>query len=409
MKKQLNKKDFKINFWAFVWHATFLALTKSFIDTDTVLPALILKSGGNEFLIGLMSAIMVGSAKFMQLFFAPYISSRKSKKIQLIIAIYTRIFAIAGLSILILSWQNIHSQTLFFVIMFVLLAIFSWSGSYGGVAYTDLLGKSIEKKQRLTLFSLKQMFQAIGFVASAIAVKYILKLFEFPVNYAYSFLIATILLVIGSLGFFMLRERYIEPKQKKSLITFIKLIPAEVRQNANLKYFIIVVNLLGIFLAFTPFLISYEKQNTTIDPSLIGNLLIIKMTGVVLGSLAVYSMKKKIKYKTLLTVTALVTVVLPIVTILAKGNLTVFKIIFFVIGIAFSFLRIAIEGIIIEITNDHNRAEYAGIIGAANLSGILFPFIIGSLLTVTSYEIVFGLTSIIAGFSIIFIRKLNCK
>ncbi len=408
MKKQLESKDYRVNFWAFVWHATFLALTKSFIDTDTVLPALILKAGGNEMLIGIMSAIMVGSAKFMQLFFAPYISARRSKKLHMLIAINIRILAIFGLAGLILVFSSLPSW-LFFTLLFFVMIIFSWSGSYGGVSYTDLLGKSIDKRQRMSLFSLKQLFQAIGFVGSAFVVKLLLKKYQFPINYAYSFLTAGVLLALASLGFWVMREKFVEPRFKHSIWQFFKLIPKEVRHNANLKYYLIVVNLMGIFFAFTPFLVSFAKINGTLSGKLIGNLLIIKMLGVVLGSLTVYAFKYKLRYKNLLLVTALFTVFIPLIAILTIDNLLIFQLLFFLIGVSFSLIRIANEGILIEISNDHNRAQYAGIVGAANLSGIILPFVLGGLLSVLNYQVVFIFTALIAFSSIFYIVKLNCE
>ncbi len=407
MKHQLTPRDYRINFWAFVWHATLLAFSKSFIDTDTVLPALILKAGGNNLLIGLMSAIMVGSAKFMQLFFAPYLASRKSKRLHLLIAINLRVVSIFSLAFLILIFSSLPGW-LFFLLLFFIMIVFSWAGSYGGVAYTDLLGKSIEQRQRVSLFSLKQMFQAVGFVSSAYVVKVFLKRFDFPVNYAYSFFTAGVLLLLGSLGFWLLREKYVKPNPRSSIWQFFKLIPGEIRSNANLKYFLVVVNVLGIFFAFTPFLVSYAKQNHILTRSLLGNVLIIKMSGVVIGSLTVYVFKHKIKYKVLLLVAALLTVLVPVAAIYSVKEVIVFESLFFLTGVGFSLMRIANEGILIEISNDSNRSQYAGIVGAANLSGLIFPFVLGGLLSVMSYQAVFWLVALVALVSVFFIVRLNC-
>lgn len=49
------------NFYAFLWHATFLALTLTLTDVNTILPALIVKAGGTAMHIGLLTAIMVGT------------------------------------------------------------------------------------------------------------------------------------------------------------------------------------------------------------------------------------------------------------------------------------------------------------------------------------------------------------
>jgi len=41
----LTRKISNHNFYAFLWHAGFLAFAKKFMDVDTVLPAMIIESG----------------------------------------------------------------------------------------------------------------------------------------------------------------------------------------------------------------------------------------------------------------------------------------------------------------------------------------------------------------------------
>ena len=49
-----------MNYMAFLWHAALLAITATFIEINTVLPAMIIQIGGNEFHIGIMTSIMIG-------------------------------------------------------------------------------------------------------------------------------------------------------------------------------------------------------------------------------------------------------------------------------------------------------------------------------------------------------------
>ena len=58
------------NYYAFLWHATFLALTLTFTDVNTVLPSLIVRAGGGVRQVGLLTAIMVGTPIVGQLLFA---------------------------------------------------------------------------------------------------------------------------------------------------------------------------------------------------------------------------------------------------------------------------------------------------------------------------------------------------
>lgn len=68
------------NYRAFMIHALFLSLTMSFIDVNTVAPAMLTESGATTFHLGLLTAIMVGFASFMQLLFATFIMGLRHKK-----------------------------------------------------------------------------------------------------------------------------------------------------------------------------------------------------------------------------------------------------------------------------------------------------------------------------------------
>jgi len=77
----------KRHFIAFVWHASFLALTMAFVEVNTVLPSLVLKAGGNSFSIGLITAITTGIPLLVQIIFAGLLMSRPRKKPFLLLAL----------------------------------------------------------------------------------------------------------------------------------------------------------------------------------------------------------------------------------------------------------------------------------------------------------------------------------
>ena len=97
---ELTKKISTRNFNSFLWHATFLAFAKNFMDVDTIIPAMLVESGGKAIHIGLMTAIMLGGSSFTQLFFAPLLSNVHYKKNYLIAGILVRILSLTGLGVL---------------------------------------------------------------------------------------------------------------------------------------------------------------------------------------------------------------------------------------------------------------------------------------------------------------------
>ncbi|MCP4972014.1 MAG: hypothetical protein GY932_15665 [Arcobacter sp.] len=67
-------KEEKRNFFAFIWHAFWLALANTFAERNTVLPGLILFVGGSQIEVGILTAITVSLPINSQLAFVAYLS-----------------------------------------------------------------------------------------------------------------------------------------------------------------------------------------------------------------------------------------------------------------------------------------------------------------------------------------------
>ena len=77
---ELNNHTSKHNYYAFLWHAVFLALAKNFMDVDTIIPAMMIDAGGSAFQVGVLTAIILGGGYLAQVFFAPFLHNQSSKK-----------------------------------------------------------------------------------------------------------------------------------------------------------------------------------------------------------------------------------------------------------------------------------------------------------------------------------------
>ncbi len=149
-----------------MWHAIFLALATNFMDVDTIIPAMLIKSGGTAIHLGFLTAIMIGGTKFFQLFFASYLSGNAIKKPFLISAINTRVLSLLGLTSIFFIYDTLP-QNLIILLIFLFISIFSLSGAFATVAYNDILGKSILVKKRKRFFTLQQAFVSVGILISA--------------------------------------------------------------------------------------------------------------------------------------------------------------------------------------------------------------------------------------------------
>jgi len=405
---QISAKRSKLNFRSFLWHAVFLALASNFMDVDTIIPSMLIKAGGNSVHLGFLTAIMLGGSSVFQLIFAPILSKNSLKLKYLLLGINLRIIALILMSAMFFFSHSLTGDTIILLI-FILISIFSFSGSYANVSYIDILGKSVKEESRKQFFSIKEIITSIGILLSAVVVREFIKRFEYPDNYSLLFFIAGILLLIASLGFWNLREiRTINPI-KKNLIDFFKLIPIEIKKNKNLKYYLLIINTLGLGIGFMPFLILLAKDNFDLSYKLIGNFLLFRIVGMLLVSTIFYKLSSKIGYKLLLIIAIIIGSSIPIFALTLSDNQLFYQYIFILSGIFVSLFKISNNGILLEISTNENRTMYAGISGAGKIFSTIFPLLAGVLIFYIGFTVVFIIVSIIILLSFFFVNQLNCR
>ncbi|MCA1760937.1 MAG: MFS transporter, partial [Bacteroidales bacterium] len=375
----LSKKISTHNFYAFLWHAGFLALAKNFIDVDTVIPAMLIESGGNAMHVGIMTAIMLGGASFTQLFFAPYISNIGFKKKFLLLGINSRILSLFALGIILYYSvvQQIHTT---FWLIFLFITVFSLGGAFTNISYVDVLGKSVTKDKRKTFFSAKQIVAGSTMLFSAVLAKKVLASFGYPVNFAYLFFIGASLLLIASVGFWKVAETTPSVLKIFGFKDFILKLKLELSKNPVLIYFIGFINTQGIIISFLPFVVLYGKETMNAQSLDTGYFLLFKVIGVTLASLIVFFIAQRIKYNFLLYLNVILSFLLIFFTFLVNDAHTL-RYIFVLGGVVYSLYVITMNGLLLEISGKENRAIYTGFTGAGNILPAIFPLAGGWIIT----------------------------
>jgi MFS family permease len=403
----LSKKISDHNFYAFLWHAGFLALAKNFIDVDTIIPAMIIESGGEAVHIGIMTAIMLGGASFTQLFFAPYVSNNHFKKKFLLLGINSRIFSLFALGFVL--YDSITHQTGGKLgMLFFLIAVFSVSGAFTNISYVDVLGKSVNQDKRKKFFSAKQIVAGSAMLLSAFFAKKILAFLDYPVSFAYLFFIGASLLLIASGGFWKVKE--ITPSAFKiyGLKDFVRKLKSEMLENPALTYFLGFINTQGIIISFLPFVVLYAKNTLNSQSHDTGFFLLYKVIGVVTASLLIFFISKRIKYNILLYLNVALSFLLIFCTFLIH-DINLIRYIFILGGVVYSFYLITMNGMLLEISGNENRAIYTGFTGAGNILPAVFPLTGGWIISHWGFGVFFLLIMLIVSSSIFFIRKIDCS
>lgn len=405
---KLNIKNSNINYNNFLWHATFLALASSLMDIDTIIPYTLSELGGKTIQIGILISIMLGASSFSQIFFAPFIHNKKLKKPYLLIGINTRIISLIGLALLFFYSNKIKNQLSIWLFI-LLISIFSFSGAFANISYTDLLGKTILQTSRKKLLSMKQILVAIGLFISAIITKKILSYLSVPFNFSLLFIIASLFLGISSIGFWRIIEIKTKINYIKGTKKIIRLILSHIKNNKKLQNYLLAINTIGISLTLMPFLILYGSEFLSLPKTIIGTLLILKVSAGVLTGLFLFKYSKLFNYSKLLYSIVFLSILIILLAIFSRYYKPLFQSVFFVGGIMFAIYSITITGILLEISDNKNRALFTGLAGTGNIIPAMFPLLGSWIIEKFSFDTFFGIFIIMILWSIIFIYKLNCK
>jgi MFS family permease len=403
----LSKSDSINNFRAFIWHSAFLALARNFMDMDTIIPSMLIKAGGNSIHLGLLTAIMLGGSSLFQIFFASYLSNKSTKRKYLLTGINLRITALFLMAALFVLSAYLDGWMIILLI-FLFISMFSFSGSFANVSYVDILGKAVHESKRKKFFSLRQVIESILLFGSALLVRYLVDYYEYPVNYSILFFAAAFLLLTASLGFWNIREPESPNITKHNFLEFFSRIPVEIRQNTNLKYYLILINTLGLGLSILPFFILLAKDNFGLSFQSIGNFLVFRTIGMLAAGLFLYRYSRKFLYKDVLKFIIILAALLPLISLLMVQFPDFYTYIFILSGIFFSLYKIILNAVLLEISTHENRAIYTGISGAGNIITTIFPVFAGFFISFMGYEIVFIFISLIIFTGYYSVLKMRC-
>lgn len=93
---------------------------------------------------------------------------------------------------------------------------------------------------------------------------------------------------------------------------------------------------------------------------------------------------------------------------ISKHNFYSFLWVFILGGFTVSLYMITLNGVLLEISGNENRALYAGFAGAGNIVPTVFPLVSSGIINQFGYTALFTVFIIIISISAFFIFKLKC-
>ncbi|MBI9083408.1 MAG: MFS transporter [Desulfobacterales bacterium] len=358
--------------------------------------------------MGVFTAISIGLPLIAQVLFAGFLAGRSRKKPFLLMGIYLRVLALAGMGYT-LSVSRLSDPGRLLVMVFLWVAVFAVSGAFAGISYTDLLGKIFIGAQRKRLLIFKQFIASIGMLVSAVAVRHLVTTLPYPKNYTVIFLTASALLFVAAVGFLMITEDSASTGHRYSIVQTLKAIPHTLRSDRNLVNYVLLINSASLGIIIIPFYVVLAKTTYGLSRHQVGNFLLLQFLGMIISSIIWNQVAKRYKFKGIFLGSIVIGGLLPMLAILLSQHaIGVFQWVFFMAGFSISAYTIALQGILLEITNNENRAVYAGISGTLSLITAIFPLFAGALIESYGFTAIFGAISPLVMASMFFLKRIRC-
>jgi MFS family permease len=222
------------------------------------------------------------------------------------------------------------------------------------------------------------------------------------------FFIGGTLLLTASGGFWRIKEHVPSALRISGVKNYLAVLRSELTDNKRLLYFLGFINTQGIIISFLPFAMLYAKELFDAQSSDTGYFLLYKVVGILLVSLLVFYGARRIKYNTLLYSNLVFSVILILATLVVPDKVTL-RYIFVAGGMAYALYTITMEGLLLEVSSNDNRALYTGFAGAGNILPAVFPLAGGWIIDRYDFAAFFILSALYVSMSVYFIKRIDCK
>ncbi len=374
-----------------VIHAFFLSLAITVAEPSTILPLMVHHFSDSVIIVGIFASLLRGGAVVVQLYAAFY-----AQGYQRVIPYFKKVFffrflswLLIGVSILYLGDEN-KTLTLFFIGLG--LFFFSFTAGFGAIYFKELQAKLFTKKYRGRTMANRQIAGSIASIISGGIAGYVLSIFEAPDNYAYLFIISSLLMAIGFATFVTIEEpiKTNVSKKEKSFTLFVKNSIKLLKSDKRLKQQIIVILLGYSYFLAMPFVILNANESFTLTGWMLGGFITIQMIGSIIGSTLLW--RRIHNYELMLTLSLLFMISAFVIALFAH-NVYTYALIFLLFGIAFDGFKISDMNLVIEIAPEEKRPVYAALQVNITSLGLFFPILGGLILTlVQSYTFIYLLT-----------------
>ncbi len=396
MEKEHHLTREQRNFVGGLWHGAFLTLGVSLTQPTTVISAFIADLTHSTIWVGGLSTVLTVAGALPQLVIARWIEPRPRKMPYLLTAIYLRVISWGVLAWLIYS-IGAEKPTILAWAMVIMLAVFYAGGGLGNIPYTDIIGKIIPTDRRGAFFGGKEALAGPLAVGAALTARYILSHVNYPRNYAVLFGLASLGLLVASLGFLVIREPQ-DPIGKECVLRWGEYWIQIQTAGQCLKPLIVTELLTGFSLMALPFYVVYARDQSSAPADAVGWFLLAQVLGGVLANVFWARLVDRSGSRWMLVYCALISTLTPLLAIvLAPLGWLALTPVFFLAGATFNGRKVGFQSALLELAPENERPTYAGLNAVLTLPLAFLPLGAGLFLKYWSYTALFLLVAVFIG------------
>ncbi|MGE5653554.1 MAG: MFS transporter [Bacillota bacterium] len=394
------------NFWALAGDGIFFNFGSAFFEASSLIPAYVSQLTSSATIIGLITTIRNLGWLFPQLLVAGMVERLPLKKPMVLVS--SAMMRLAGIFIAFSAWwwggRSPAAALTSFLIGFV---VYSFADGITGVPWTDIVGKTINARQRGRLFGTTSTIGGVLAFGAGFLINRLLDhpRLPFPHNFAAVFAIGALLITCSYISFATL----IEPvgtvsTHQASMGAYLAKIPRLLRGNPAFARLAAVQFLLRCCYLGLPFYFVYGQSRLGFSASFAGILVSAQMSGSILASILWGYLSDHVGNSWVVRCTALTTVLSPLLAIVAGvlggGSwfaVAVYLLLYACLGATFSGLWIGFTNYLLEIAPEEERPSYIGLMNTLMAPATFLPLLGGVIVTYLPHVWLFGATAALAG------------
>jgi len=392
-----DKKTLIHNLMMHVGDGSLFIFAMHFVSVNMIMPVYVERIGGSAIAIGSVPVLWNIGMNLPQFFFSGIFKDKKLIKPTVVrwgFINRTMFFVIALFSFFILGRLNHSASVLMLLILIFITAV---SGCVGVPTWYTLFSKTTPLKLKGRLQALRQFLGSLlGMLAGSLII-IILSSIAFPENFGALFLFCYFFMMI-SFGFlrkvkepetFMGKNNNIPPlKRFEQARTILK-------ENKNFKYFLVSDALFLISITIFAFYAVYGIKKFNLTTSFAGTFTIVQTGSMIAANIIFGITGDKFGHKLNLIFLTFSSMASGLIAVLA-GNVYVYCLVFVFIACVSTIQGISRLAFIVEICDEHERPFIISLMNSITAPTLLFGIISGVLISISSYETVFLLNSLIA-------------